>query len=142
VPTGDGGFLDRDALALGDRVLLDHDGVRASGNDAAGEDSHRFAGADYSRERPARRDLADHGELCVDLGRISRAHGVTVHRRHRLRRLGTPRRDVAREHVVVGFVEWNHLFRQRLHAGQHRGERVRNRHQGHGEDSCWARSGE
>src|SRR3954469_24428424 len=38
VPSGDRGFLDRDARAGGDRVLLDHDGVRAKGNDAAGED--------------------------------------------------------------------------------------------------------
>ena len=132
VPPRNGGFLDRDALAVRDRVLLDHDRISAIGNDAAGEDPHGLAGADRSCKRPARRDLADQGERGIDLRRIDRAHRIAVHCRHRLRRLRAPRRDIAREHAVEGCVERDHLFRQRLCARQHRSERVGNRHQGHG----------
>ncbi len=142
VPTGDRGFLDHDPLAGGDRVLLDHDGVRATGNDAAGEDPYGLAGADRPGERSARRDFADHGEFRIDRRGIGRAHRVAVHRRHRLRRLRAPRRDVTREHAMVGLVEGDHFFRQRLCTRQHRSKRVGNRHQGHGENSCSARSGE
>ena len=88
--------------------------------------------ADLPLERPAGGDLADHLQPRREIGGVSRAHRVAVHRRHRLRRLGAPRRDVAREHAVMGSVERDHFFGQRVGAGKDRGKRVGNRHQGHG----------
>ncbi len=113
-------------------VFLDHDGVGAIGNHAAGEDPHRLAGADRPVERPAGRDLADHLEPGAGLRGIGRAHRIAVHRRHRLRRLGAQRRDVARQHAVVGRIERDHFLGQRLGAGENGGKRVGNRHQCHG----------
>ena len=141
VAPGDRGFGDGDALAVDDRVFLDHDGVGAVGDDAAGEDPRGLAGAQRPVERPAGRDLADHLELRPDRRGVGRAHRIAVHRRHRLRRLGAQRRDVARQHAVVGRIERDHLLGQRLGARKNRGQRVGNRHQGHGENSCWERSG-
>ena len=69
----------------------------------------------------------------ADLRRIGRAHRIAVHRRHRLRRLGAQRRDVARQHAVMRRIERDHFLGQRLGARENRGKRVGNRHQCHGE---------
>ena len=65
-------------------------------------------------------------------GGVGRAHRIAVHRRHRLRRLGAQRRNVARQHAVIGGVQRDHFLGQRLGAREDRGKRVGNRHQGHG----------
>ena len=87
-------------------------------------------------ERPSRRDLADHLQPRRQFGGIGRAHRIAVHRRHRLRRLRPPRRDVAREHAVIGGIERDHFFGQRVGAGEDRGKRIGNRHQGHGQEDA------
>ena len=53
-------------------------------------------------ERPAGGDLADHLQPRREIGGVSRAHGIAVHRRHRLRRLGAQCRDIARQHAMIG----------------------------------------
>ena len=135
MPSGDRGFGDGDGAAIDDGIFLDDDGVGAIGDHAAGEDPDRFAGADRSFERTARRDLADHLQPRGGIGRIGRADRIAVHRRHRLRRLGAQGRDVARQHPVIGGIERDHFFRQRLGACENRPQRVGNRHQGHGKTS-------
>jgi hypothetical protein len=70
-----------------------------------------------------------------EIGGIGRAHGIAVHRRHRLRRLGPPCRDVARQHAMIGGVERDHFFGQGFSALKDRAERIGNRHQGHGQFS-------
>ena len=62
VPARCRGLRDGDGVAVAHRVFLDHHGVGAVGDHAAGEDARRFAGANRAIERPARRDLADHLE--------------------------------------------------------------------------------
>ena len=115
------------------RVFLDDDGVGAVGDHAAGKNPHRFAGAYLARERAAGRDLADHLQPRGEIGGIRCAHRITVHRRHRLRRLRAPCGDVARQHAMKGGVERGHFLRQRLCACEDRGKGVGNRHQGHSE---------
>ena len=83
-------------------------------------------------ERPAGRDLADHLETRSGGRRIRRAHRIAVHRRHRLRRLGAQRRNVARQHAVKGRVQRDHFLGQRLGARENGCKRLGNRHQGHG----------
>ena len=122
------GFGDGDAAVLDDGVFLDDDGVGAVGDHAAGKDPHRLAGADCSVERPAGRDLADHLEPRRHMGGIGRAHRVAVHRRHRLRRLGPQRRDVARQHPVMRGIQRHHFLWQRLGAGKDGGKGIGNRH--------------
>ena len=51
--------VDDDGVALALGVLLDHDGVGARRDDAAGEDARGFARADRAVERMSGRDLAD-----------------------------------------------------------------------------------
>ena len=133
MPSRARGFGDGDAAVLDDGVFLDDDGVGAIGDHAAGKDPHRLAGADFSVERPAGRDLADHLEPRRDMVGVGRAHRIAVHRRHRLRRLGPQRRDVARQHAVMGGVQRDHLLGQRLGAGEDGGKGIGNRHQRHGE---------
>ena len=60
---------------------------------------------------------------------VGRAHRIAVHRRHRLRRLGAQRRDVARQHAVMGGIERDHFLGQRLGARENGGKCVGNRHQ-------------
>ena len=98
---GDRRLGDGDAAAVDHGVFLDHDGVGALGDHAAGKDPHRLARADRLFERPSGRDLADHLEPRRACGGVGGAHRIAVHRRHRLRRLGAQGRDVARQHAVV-----------------------------------------
>ena len=72
-------------------------------------------------ERPSRRDLADHLEAGANLGGIGSPHRIAVHRRHRLRRLGAQRPEVARQHAAVAGIERDHFFRQRLGTGENGG---------------------
>ena len=55
MPARPRGFGDGDAAAVGHGIFLDHDGVGAVGDHAAGEDPHRLAGprALLSNGRPA-----------------------------------------------------------------------------------------
>ena len=119
---------DGDAAALDDGIFLDDDGVGGIRDHAAGENPHRFARANRLFERAAGRDLADHLEPRRDVGGIGRSHRIAVHRRHRLRRLGAQRRDVARQHAMMRRVERDHFLGQRVGALQDRGQRVGNRH--------------
>ena len=135
MPPRNGGFRDGDVVAIDASVFLDDDGIGAVRDHAAGEDPHRFAGADLALERAAGRDLADHLQPRGEIGGIGRAHRIAVHRRHRLRRLRSPRRDVARQHAMIGSVERDHFLGQRIGAGKDRGKRIGNRHQGHGQTS-------
>ena len=128
MPSLHGRLGDGDVIAVDCRVFLDDDGVGAVGNDAAGENPHRFAAAYLPLERAAGGDLADHLEPCGEIGGVSRAHGIAVHRRHGLRRLGTPRGEIARQHPMPGGIERDHFFGQRVCAGKDRGNRIGNRH--------------
>ncbi len=127
------GLGDGDVVAVDCRVFLDDDGIGAVGDDAAGENPHRLVGGDLLLERAAGRDLADHLQPRGELGGIGRAHRIAVHRRHRLRRLGAQRRDVAREHAMIGGIQRDHFLGQGLGAREDRAERIGNRHQGHGQ---------
>ena len=131
VPAFDRGFRERDAAPVGNRVLLDHDRIGAVGNDAAGEDPHGFTCADSPLEWPAGGDLADDREPGPRLRGVGSAHGIAVHRRHRLRRLGASRRDIARKDAMERLIQRDHFLRERPGAGEDRGEGVGNRHQGH-----------
>ena len=133
MPSRARGFGDGDAAVLGDGVFLDDDGVSALGDHAAGKDPHRLAGADCSVERAAGRDLADHLEPRRDVVGIGRAYRIAIHRRHRLRRLGPQRCDVARQHPVMRGIQPDHFLRQRLGAGQNGSKGIGNGHQRHGE---------
>ena len=62
MPSRPRGLGDGDAAAIDHGIFLDHDGVGAVGDHAAGKDPHRLAGAKRLVERPAGRDLADHLE--------------------------------------------------------------------------------
>ena len=117
MPPGNGGFRDGDVVAVDASVFLDDDGVGAVRDHAAGEDPHRFARGHLPLERAAGRDLADHLQPRREIGGIGRAHRIAVHRRHRLRRLRAPRRDVARQHAMIGGVERDHFLGQRFGAG-------------------------
>ena len=128
MPPLHGRLGDADVIAVDCRVFLDDDGVGAVGNDAAGENPHRFAAAYLPLERAAGGDLADHLEPCGEIGGVGRAHGIAVHRRHRLRRLGTPRGEIARQHPMPGRIERDHFLGQGLCAGKDRGSRIGNRH--------------
>ena len=132
VPTPDRGFGDGDATAFDDGIFLNDDRVRAFRNYPAGEDAHRFAGADSPLERPAGGDLAGHLEPRRGARGIYRAHRIAVHRRHRLRRLGAQGRDVACQHTMMGRIQRDHLLRQRLGAREDGGKCIGNGHQGHG----------
>ncbi len=125
------GLGDGDVAAVRHGIFLDHDGVGALGDHAAGEDPHRLACANRLVERPAGRDLANHRKTRPGEGRIRRAHRIAVHRRHRLRRLGTQCRDIARQHPVIGRIQRDHFFRQRLSSCKDGGKRISNRHQRH-----------
>ena len=103
------------------RIFLDHDGVGAIGDHAAGKDPNRLAAADRPVEWPSGRDLADHLESAPACGGVGRPHRVTVHRRHRLRRLGAQRREVARQHTAMAGIERDHFLGQRLGARENSG---------------------
>ena len=113
-------------------IFLDDDGIGASGITPPVKIRTASPGADRPVERPAGRDLADHLEPCGGCGGVGRAHRIAVHRRHRLRRLGAQRREVARQHAVMGGIQRDHFLRQRLGARENGGKRVGNRHQCHG----------
>ncbi len=108
-------------LSVSHGVFLDDDGVGAFGDHAAGKDPDRLARAKRLVERAAGRDLADHLEPRPGGRCIGGAHRIAVHRRHRLRRLGAQRRDVARQHAVIGRVQRDHFLGQRLGARENRG---------------------
>jgi len=72
-------------------------------------------------ERTSGRDLADHLELHRNIGGVGCAHRIAVHRRHRLRRLGALRGDVARQRAVKGGIERDGFLAQRLAAREDRG---------------------
>ena len=118
--SGDRRLGDGDAATVGHGVFLDDNGVSGVGDHAAGKDPHRFAAPNRLFERAARRDLADHLEPCAEARGVGRSHGIAVHRRHRLRRLGAQRRDIARQHAMVGRVERDHFLGQRLGARENR----------------------
>ena len=132
MPPRCGGFGDGDVIAIDSRVFLDDDRIGAVRDDAAGEDSHGFALAYLAVERPPGGDLTDHLQPRREIGGIRRAHRVAVHRRHRLRRLRSPRGDVAREDTMIRGIERDHFLGQWFGAGQDRGKRIGNGHQGHG----------
>ena len=71
-----------------DQMAFYDDGVGASRDHPTGENPHRFALTDGLFERAAGRDLADHPEPRRDINCVGRSHRITVHRRHRLWRLG------------------------------------------------------
>jgi hypothetical protein len=96
------------------------DGVGALRDHAAGKNPHRFASANAGIEWAARRDLADHFEPRRDMGRIGGPDRIAVHRRHRLWRLGAQCRDIAGEHAMMGRIERDHFFGQRLGARENR----------------------
>jgi hypothetical protein len=100
---------------------------------AASKNPQGFAGAERAVERAAGGDLADHLQARTRRSRIDRSHRIAIHRRHRLRRLGAQRRDVARQHPVPGGIERDQFFGQWLGARENRFERIGNRHQCHGE---------
>ena len=66
----------RVAVAVG--VLLYQDCVRPRRDRGAGEDAHGFARADFTVERPARRNLRDHFQ-CGAHARIRGPHRIAVH---------------------------------------------------------------
>ena len=128
MPARPRGLGEGDAIAIGHGIFLDHDGVGALGDHAAGEDPHRLAGPQRLVERPAGRDLADHLQMRPRGGGIRGAHRIAVHRRHRLRRLGAQGRHVARQHAVKGRVQRGHFLRQWLGARENGCKRLGNRH--------------
>ena len=128
MPARPRGLGDGDATTIGHGILLDHDGVGAVGDHAAGEDPHRLAGAQRLAERPAGRDLADHLQTRPRGRGIRRTDRIAVHRRHRLWRLGAQGRHVARQHAVKGCVQRGHFLRQRLGARENGCKRLGNRH--------------
>ena len=132
IAAGACGFRDGDGIAVDDRVFLDHDGIGAIGNHAAGEDARGLARTDRAIERPARRDLADHLQPCLRPRSVGGAHRIAVHRRHRLRRLRAPGGDIARQHAMMRGLQRHHLLRHRLAAFKDRGKGVGNGHQRHG----------
>ena len=81
-------LLDLDPIAVAPRVFLDHDGVGALRQHAAGENARRLAGADRPRKRPAGGDLADYSQMRRDTRHVVGAHGIAVHGRYIGRRLG------------------------------------------------------
>ena len=89
---------------------------------------HRLAGADRAAKRPSGRDFADHLELRAEHS-VSRTHGVTVHRRHRVRRLRQPRCDVARQHASAGLIQRHLFFGQSCGAVEHGAPGIAHRHQ-------------
>ena len=135
MPPGNGGFRDGDMIAVDAGVFLDDDGIGALGDDAPGENARRLARANRTAERPSRRDLADHLQPRLKISCVGRAHSIAVHRRHRLRRLRPPCRDVARQHAMKGIVERDHFLGQGDRAGKDRSKRIGDRHQGHGQTS-------
>ena len=135
MPPGNGGFRDGDMIAIDSGVFLDDDGIGAIRDHAAGEDPHRFASADLALERAAGRNLADHLQPRGEVGGIRRAHRIAVHRRHRLRRLRPPCRNVMCQRTMIGGIERHHLLWQRFGAGKDRSKRIGDRHQGHGQTS-------
>jgi len=110
-------------------IFLDDDGVGGIRDHAAGEDPHCLAHTNRLFERAARRDLADHLEPRRRVRGVGRSYRIAVHRRHRQRRLGAQRRDVARQHAMVCRVERDHFFGQRFGACENRRQRLSNRHQ-------------
>src|SRR3954447_8737931 len=71
------GEADEGSVALG--VLLDGDGVRTLGHDAAGEDADGLAGGERAGEGVAGGRLADHLERAAGLLEVGGADGVAVH---------------------------------------------------------------
>ena len=90
------GVIDDHALAVARGVLLDHDGVGAGRDDAAGEDARGLAGAHLALERMAGRDLARDLERHRHARHIGGAHRIAVHGGEIGRRLRAQRRDVRR----------------------------------------------
>ena len=129
VPAGRRGRVDDHALAVARGVLLDHDGVGAGRDHAAGEDARGLAGMHLALERMTgcdlARDLERHRHACHVRG----AHRIAVHGREIGGRLGPPRRDVRRQHPAVGVGQGCVFARQRLDAVEHAGERVGHRQQ-------------
>src|SRR3954454_8025695 len=102
MPTRDRGFGDGHDAPLADGSFLDVRGVGPFRHHPTGEDPDSLTRVNRFVEWAACRDLADYLELCASPGGIGGAYCITVHRRHRLRRLGAQGRDVAREHPMIG----------------------------------------
>jgi hypothetical protein len=105
-----------DAPALDRGVLLDQDGIRTLGQQPAGEDARRLAGAE-----PA--PPAAGGDLAHELEPVARAgvrgpHGVAVHRRDGGRRLVAPATTGLGQHPAARLLERHHLGRQGAKAPQ------------------------
>ena len=111
VPPGGHGLVDADCVAVSGCVLLQQDRVGAGGEYAAGEQAHRFAGADRLVEGMSGGGGADHAQAGVEAS-VSGAQGVAVHRGQVGGGLGEPSGDVCGGDAVPGIGEGDDLGRR------------------------------
>ena len=82
------GNLHGNQLALGNGIFLDHDGIGAGRDGAAGEYPHTLTGADLALMGAARRCRTDNFQRCRDIFCIRRPHRIAIHGGNGHRRLG------------------------------------------------------
>jgi len=88
------------AVARAFRILLDDDRIGALWHGGAGEDTHGLASPDAACEAVPRLRFPDHGQACVRIAGVGRAHRIAVHGggiERRLRQLGD---HVLRKHAA------------------------------------------
>ena len=112
--------------------------VVVSGLPAGLELDHELIRRDLARRQagygrsPRQKLETDDVEPRARFGGVLRAHGIAVHCRHRLGWLSAERPHIACQNAVVGGIECDHLLGQRLAPCENGGNRIGNRHQGHG----------